>query len=250
MAGFRTFALALVVATLGLPPATAGERDPNRRGAAQELDLFEGLQSGEVAVRFIPRDAASGTVLITNLTMRPLAIRLPAAFAGIPVLAQVGPGNGRNGANNANNAGNQSVGGAFPGIGQGNGAPGLFNIDAGRARKLKTVSVCLEHGKPEPAPRVPYELAPLARYTTDRAVIEVVNKLGQGQIDQPAAQAAAWHLTDRIGWQELASQTRIEHLDGTSEPMFTAAQLDRARQLVESAVRLAAQPATASPGGE
>jgi hypothetical protein len=53
-------------------------------------DLFEAEERQLVSLRYIPNDAKSAQIIVTNRTRRPLTLRLPAAFAGIPVLAQMG----------------------------------------------------------------------------------------------------------------------------------------------------------------
>jgi hypothetical protein len=111
--------------------------------------------------------------------------------------------------------------------------------------------VCLDHGKRDPAPRVPYELVPLNHRTGDGQLVELVKMLGRGQVDQSAAQAAAWHLASGLSWQELASKARVKHIGGAQEPLFTAAQLDLARQITEVASRQAEKPApSTSASGE
>lgn len=52
-------------------------------------DLLEAEESGEVAVRYIPNDSRSAQIIVTNRTTRPLTLRLPDAFVGVPVLAQM-----------------------------------------------------------------------------------------------------------------------------------------------------------------
>lgn len=253
MTGHHTLGLSLILALFSSPLAFSAERDVRpHEPSAKAVDLFDAMKSGDIEARFIPRNAAAGTVVITNKTELPLAIRLPEAFAGVPALAQVAPpinfGNGPNRGNNGANAGNQSVGAAINGANQG---PGIFNVDAGRARKLKVTSVCLDYGKPDPGPRIPYELVPLTSRTADRRLMELVKMLGSGETDQQAAQAAAWHLANDLSWQELASKSRVKHIGGKAEPLFSASELDRARQLVDTASRLAAKPpANASYGAE
>ena len=56
--------------------------------------------------------------------------------------------------------------------------------------------------------------------------------LGRGEIDQPSAQAAAWHLTDKLSWQELVQKVRVKHFDGRVEMYFNQQQLSRAAQIV------------------
>ena len=86
-------ALGLVAAAAG--PAPAAENTP-----AATVGLFKAQRAGQIEVKLIPKDAAEGTVVIINKTQQPLTIKLPAAFAGVPVLGQRGArGGGVNGAN-------------------------------------------------------------------------------------------------------------------------------------------------------
>lgn len=59
-------------------------------GVAPPQDVLAAEAEGLVEVRFIANDSRSAQVLVTNRGDRPLTLRLPAAFAGIPVLAQMG----------------------------------------------------------------------------------------------------------------------------------------------------------------
>jgi hypothetical protein len=215
------------------------------------VDLFKARDAGQIEVKLIPHDSKSGTVIITNNTNRPLTIKLPKAFAGVPVLAQRrgGVGGGGIGGNNlgGGGGGNQGLGGGFTGGGGGfggggvggggGGGGGFFNIGPERVGKLKIVAVCLEHGKQDPNPRVPYALVPIESVTSDPKVIEVVTMLGSGGIDQPAAQAAAWHLANGLSWQELAAKIGIKHLNGTTELFFSASDLQRACRISDEAER-------------
>ena len=52
--------------------------------------------------------------------------------------------------------------------------------------------------------------------------------LGQGNMDQRAAQAAAWHFANGMSWDELAAK-KIHHLGGRQdEEYFSASQLQAA----------------------
>ena len=52
------------------------------------IDVLDAQSQGLVSVRYIPNSSKSAQVIVTNKTKRPLSLRLPASFAGIPVLAQ------------------------------------------------------------------------------------------------------------------------------------------------------------------
>ena len=127
-------------------------------------------------------------------------------------------------------------GGGFGGGGGGGG--GLFNVGPDKVAKLKCVAVCLEHGKNDPNPRIPYEMKPIESFVTKQDVIEVVKMLSKGEINQQSAQAAAWHLNNDMSWQELAKKVGKKHLDGSVEPYFNVATLELAvRSTREAAVR-------------
>src|SRR5437899_549578 len=90
---FCFFACCLVatVATAIEPPAKlrkVGEYNP----ADSTVEMFEAVNAGQLEVKMIPKDSTQGRVLITNKTKQPLNIKLPAAFAAVPVLAQRGRG--------------------------------------------------------------------------------------------------------------------------------------------------------------
>jgi hypothetical protein len=223
---------------------------------AESVDLFQAMKTEVANVQLIPKDAKQATVVIKNNSNRPLRIKLPEAFAGVPVLAQVGGDAGRGvDRGGAGDSGiNQSFGGGMGMGGMGMGGMGMmggmFNVAPEAIRKIKVATVCLEHGKPDPNPRVPYEIRPIESYTQDRQVIELCKMLGSGKIDQQAAQAAAWHLTDGLSWQQLASKVKIQHLNGSTELYFTQRDLQRAHGIVAEAARRAASAPVAKSLGE
>lgn len=268
----------LVAAALGgmllaiTSPATeAGQPRRASRGgeAAQAVELFDAIDKGQLEVAFIAADARRANVVITNKTDAPLAIALPEAFAGVPAQAQfglpgggpgmnmMGPGGG--GAMPGGGGGTQGVGGGFPGGGPGGGGPfggggplgggplgggrGFFNVAPEKTRKIAVQCVCLEHGKAEPTARIPYKIVPIEAFTDDAQVAEVCKMLGRGEISQNVAQAAAWHLTDRLSWSELAAKNRkVLRTIGYVEKFFKGREIDQAIQ----ATQIAAHRATKS----
>jgi hypothetical protein len=62
-------------------------------------------------------------------------------------------------------------------------------------------------------------------------VIELGKMLSTGKLDQRAAQAAVWHHTDGLTWNQLARKVGIQHLNGTQEPYFQPQQLNTAIRL-------------------
>jgi hypothetical protein len=141
------------------------------------------------------------------------------------------------------------MGGMMGGMG-GMGGGGMFNVPAGKVSKLKLVTVCLEHGKKDPNPRVAYKLIPVESFAKDAVVCELLKMLVRGQIDQHSAQAAAWHLQSGLSWEELAKKVGAKHIGGRTEPYFTAVHLRRAHAAVQMANERAEKSASQekSPG--
>jgi hypothetical protein len=210
--------------------AAEGADAPKPR--AEVVELFAGMESGDLDVKIIPKDATKGTVILENKKDKPVTVKLPDAFAAVPVLAQFGgcPGGGGLGGGCPGGGANQGMGGGMMGGGMmgGMGGGGFFNVGAERAVKIKVVTVCLEHGKKDPSPHVEYKLVKLESFAQNAAAREVVKMLARGEIDQHSAQAAVWNLENGLSWQELAQKIGVKHLNGTIEPYFSPAHLRRA----------------------
>jgi hypothetical protein len=174
--------------------------------------------------------------------------------AGFGAGAALGPGGG------GGSGGTQGVAGGFRPAGGGNagavrggglnGGVPFFNIGSERVVKIKFVSVCLEHGKPEPNSRIAYDLVPVDSFTNDPSVIQLAQMLGRGEIEQSAAQAAAWHLANGLTWQQLTNKIGVRHINGTTEPFFSRQALQKGQQAVQEANRRVSRynPSESSPG--
>jgi hypothetical protein len=234
--------MAALVAALPLAALAASPASKSEKEVAKVVELFAGIKSGDIEVKVIPKDAKEGTVTIKNNTGKPLTIKVPEVLAGVPVLAQglggIGGAGGANGGNNGGyGGGNQNQGfgggmmggmGGMMGGGMGGMGGGFFNVPADKVGKFQLVTVCLDHGKKDPNPRVPYELVPIESYAKDPAVTEVLKLMVKGKLDQHSAQAACWHLQNGLAWEELATKIGVKHLNGTVEAYFTPAHLERA----------------------
>lgn len=228
----------------------------------ESVEMFSGMSSGDVEVIIKAKDAADSTLIVKNTTDKPLAIEMPATFSAVPVLRQFGGGGfgggggglggGRGGGGGGIGGGQQQGigggigggrgGGGFGGGGGGRGGGGgggVFNIPAGKSGKLKIKTVCLEHGKPEPRASMEYKVQPLATLESDPRVEETLRMLANDEIAQPVAQAAAWHVTDNLSWQQMLVLNRKELMGGYFERFFTPGQLQFAVQVVEEASRRA-----------
>ena len=206
----------------------AGDYNP----ADESVELFEAIEKGDLKVKIVPKDSTQARVFIQNKTKKPLNVKLPEAFGAVPVLAQMGGGQGMGG-------------------GMGGGGGGFFNVPAEKEGNFKVACMCLEHGKPEPRPAMAYKLVPLEELTEKPGVKELCTMLGYGQISQRAAQVVAWHLNNDLSWEFLATK-RIAYANGDSELYFTPQEMDAALT-IEAAVKsqIDAKPAvakTVSPG--
>ncbi len=223
---------------------------------AKTVEMFAAMEAGDIEVKIIPRNSKQSTVLIENKTDKPLSIKLPQAFAGVPALAQFGGGGLGGGGlgGGGQGGGQQGFGGGMGGGGMGGGGMGgggmgggMFNVAPEKVGKIKVTTVCLEHGKKEPAARIPYKIVPIESFTDRANVIELCKMLGRGEIDQRAAQVTAWHLANDMSWEELARK-EIKHLNGVREPYFTRAELLRALRIAQAANDRAKDNPVQSPG--
>jgi hypothetical protein len=227
--------------------------------------VLEAEAGGLVKVSYIPNDSRSAQIIVQNLSNKPLSLRLPDAFVGVPVLAQMGMGGmggggmggggmggfGGGGMQSSGGGGfgnqgmNGGMGGGMGGMGGGMGAGGAFSIPPEKTRVLRVTTVCLEYGKHEPVSRVPYRMQAIESFSTDPRLAEVLATLGRGEISQKVAQAAAWHLANGLSWEQLAAE-RIDRIGRPDEPFFQPAELQAAHGLVAKIV--AATPTAGEPG--
>jgi hypothetical protein len=247
---WRWVGLVAVAALLLATSLTAAERRGRRTkigeyiSNAETVEMFAAMEKGDIAVKLIPKDSTQAQVVIENKTDKPLNVKLPDAFAGVPLLGQNLAGAGGAGGNrnsnrsgsNQGNQGNQGMGGGMGGMM--GGGMGMFSLPPEQVGKFKVPTVCLDHGKADPRPSIPYQIKPLDSYTTKAGVRELCQALGKGQTSQRVAQAAAWHLNNDMSWEQLAGK-QIKHLNGPSQPYFSPAEIQVGMQVANTAVRAA-----------
>ena len=235
----------------------------NTRSASDTaVNILDAEAQGLVVVKYIANNAQSAQIVVENKTKKPLTLQLPAAFAGVPVLAQMGMGGmgggmggmggmgggmgGMGGGAQATGGGGMGgmgggmggMGGGMGGMGGGMGGMGgmgggMFAIPPEKVKVIRVPTVCLEYGKPEPNQRMPYKLVEVTKVSESPQLSEVLQALGRGQISQKVAQAATWHLTDGLSWSQLASE-KIDRAGGyPDERYFSPAELMAAYRVVE-----------------
>jgi len=207
----------------------------------QVVEMFAAIDRGDIDVKLIPKDSTNCRVMIENKTDRPLNVKLPDAFAGVPVLAQIGGMGGMGG------GGMQGMGGGMGGMGGGMGGGGMggmgggfFNVPPEKVGDFKVPTVCLEHGKDEPRPNGKFVIKPIEQFSDKPEVHELCRLLGAGCLNQRAAQVAAWHLNSDMSFRQLAAK-RLRFANGSSRPYFSPQELHGGMQLSAMAANLAEQ---------
>jgi hypothetical protein len=234
---------------------------------AATIELFAGIEEGSLDAKLIPKDSLSGNVFIENKTDKPLTVRFPKAVAAAQVLKQGfggggggggrgGAGGGAGGMGGGGMGGGQQMGGGMGGMGGGGGmmggmggggmgmgggmmggmGGGFFSIPPESTVQIPLTTVCLNHGKAEPMPKMTYKLIKLEDFTSDPVLQEMLIAVGSGKLDdnKAAAQAATWFVTDKMSWDKLAAK-KIEHVGTEDEPYFSDADLAAARQVLAQA---------------
>ena len=240
-------------------------RVPKYNPSYQKVDLFEAMESGQITAKVLPKSAMAGTVLIENKTDKPLNVKVPEAVVAVPIHAQFGGGMGGMGGGGmggmggggmgGGGGGQQAMGGGMGGGGMGGGGMGgggmgggamggggggFFSIPPEKVVSVPLASVCLEHGKQEPNSRSRYALVPVEKFNSDPVLFQLLSQVGTGKLDSQAAQAAAWHLTDKMSFDQLAAKTDSDVLGVVGNPYFSPDQLAMAKQLLNQAQDLAA----------
>ena len=257
--------LGLVVGLIGAQPAFSAERVSSSPASAVSHDVLAAEAAGLIALKYIPNDSRSAQVVVENKSDQPLTLRLPDAFAGVPVLAQFGMGGigggGMGGGMGGGGGGQAMGGGGMGGMGGGMGGMGgmgggmggmgggMFSVPPETTKVVKVATVCLEYGKDEPSPRLPYRMVRLDSFSEDPALAAIVVALGRGEIPQKVAQAAAWHLSSGRSWQQLAAE-KIDRAGGVPDlQYFSMAELLAARQVVAIAIERTGRVAGGNSAG-
>ena len=217
-----------------------GEFNP----ANESVEMFAAIESGQLEVKFIAPNSKQARLFINNKTDKPLNVRLPDVFAGVPIQAQMFPFPGNRGMNNGQQGQlgmNQSVGGAVNNQNNNNNfnqqnnnnnnqGNNFFNVPSEKIGEVNVNCVCLEFGKDQPRAVIPYKLVPLTYVTTKPEVAAVLREYANGEYDQNVAQAAAWHAANDMTWEQLAGAKGVLIAIGVNKPLFSAQDLEAAHR--------------------
>lgn len=262
----RSWLVALAAVIFGLPVAAMADETPApAEQAAEQVELFSAMQKGLVEVKMIQSSAKRALVTVTNKSDKPLEVKIPETFAGVPVVGQggwdpggFGPGGGMDGGfgmeggfggfgdemggfgggssygSSSDNNSSQSTG-SGGGYGNNNNSWSI-PVNDSVAREFKTV--CLEHGKKDPDATMRYAIRPLETVTKNPAVANVCATLGEGKVSQEVAQMAAWNLNNGVSFRELAAKKNTAR-NGISTPVFAPNKVREAMAFTQFCVKKA-----------
>ena len=211
------------------------------KAVPQSVEMFEAMEQGLISVDYIGRNAMEANLIFRNKGNEPLNIVLPATFGAVPVLAQGlgggigggGLGGGGLGGGGLGGGGGQGIGGGFGGgqggggfgggqggggfgggqggrgFGGGQGGGGFFRVEPDQPRKMTVATICLNHGKADPNPRMKYKVVRLAEVNDSPVIEGFCLGLASGKVSQNVAQAAAWHVANGLTWEELVRKPRV-----------------------------------------
>lgn len=256
----RTQSVAACLSICLLTTSLATAKQPIRKlkydNRIPAVDLFDAIDNGLVETTVVAKSVNEASLFVTNKSDNAVSVKLPQAVVAVQVLKQFFP-QGNNNNVGLNQGGNRGQGGAAQPLGAGpqgnnnnaNNGPGQngqgngFNNNQGNnffcVPSQKTIQVplrtlCLAHGRPEPRAKMTYRLVKLEDYTGDRVLQETLKLFASGQTDAQSAQAAVWHLTDKMSWDDLRAK-QIDRLGLDPVLYFDARQVDDAEKLIETA---------------
>jgi hypothetical protein len=219
--------------------------------ADQKYELFDAIDAKVVDVKLIVKNDHESRLIIRNVSERNVDVRLPEAFAGVPLAQFGGGGGGGNrggggGGLGGGGGGGQSVGGGGGGGlggggggGFGGGGGGFFSIPPEKTSKINLPVVCLDHGKKDPSSSMPYVLVPAEQHIDKPEVIVLLKAFGRGELHHHSVQAAVWNLNNGITWQQLAAKLQGTVRSFNRPPYFTPDELKAAYAYAAEAVHRA-----------
>jgi hypothetical protein len=257
-------ALGLFVVTLGAlaqigsakekETTTSPSRSVVPTAPGSGVDLFDAVDLGQINAKFIALNDHEAKLILTNNTNQPVSLKLPDAFAGVPVAAQFGGagggargggargGGGRTGGTGGGGQQQQVGGGGGGGIGGGGGGGGgggFFSVPPEKTEKIDIAVLCLNHGLRDPSSATAYKIVPADEVVDRPAVIELLKAFGRGELKHGGAQAAAWHLNNDLSWKELTAKLQGTKRSFRRPPYFSADDIRAGMAYATEATRLA-----------
>lgn len=163
---------------------------------SEEIDISSAEKEGLVSVRFVASNEQRARFVIRNQTDKPLKIKLPTAFAAVPVLAQINGAGFNNGGIVPNHP--QRLGGGFP---QNN----AFGVTPFGTIVVPVNTVCLDFGLPTPNTRTKFKIVSVDEVSYDSKVNNLLFALAEKRVPQKVAQIAIWNIHNGTSFRDIAS---------------------------------------------
>jgi hypothetical protein len=260
------------------------------KATPKRVEMFSAMDDGLITVDYIGKDSTEANLIFRNKGNEPIDIVLPETFGAVPVVAQgmggggMGMGGGGMGGMGGGGmggmggggmggmgGGGQGMGGGMGGGGMGGmgggmggmggggmggmggggmGMGGMMRVEPDRPRRMTVATLCLEHGKPDPNPRMKYRVVRLSEVNAAPEIAELCKAVARGDVPQNTAQAAAWHIANGLTWEELTSKPRMISEYTGIEYYFNRVEIQNALRVTALAQRAAENTAatTTSPG--
>ncbi|MGM0490611.1 MAG: hypothetical protein ACQESR_28120 [Planctomycetota bacterium] len=245
----------------GAPAFGIEEQNPSDQSvktAPAAVEFFAAMQRGMIDVRVVAHNYSSLAIKVRNATRKPLRVELPATFAAVParrvqarqalrmrgMQASLSDGYVQQQANSqglggslggpwwnravARNDQGQNVKKDTPRDSQG------LTLAAGRFAQARIPCFCLEYGNPDPNSGIRYVIRPLEELNEHAGVAKLLAEFGQQEMNQYAAQLAAWHMANDVPWKAL-TKFRFPRTGDRPGHRVTQAELVAARKLVRAA---------------
>lgn len=242
-------------------------------GQPREVEFFAALDSGEIQAMVVPQSFSLLTLRVQNQTPNALTVRLPDSLAALPAArrraqeqllqhglppslahsypspqgSSQGLGFSLAGPWADQRAGTPAASTAIPRGHQDTQTPRTWSLAPGEMVQLQVPCFCLEYGRPDPSRHIPYQLVPLQDLNRQPAVAELLQRFGQGSVDQRVAQLAAWHLASGVPWPMLA-RVKLPQSVGRAAGAVTRSELWAAQQLCGTLPAYGESPSLGSLG--
>lgn len=90
-----------------------------------------------------------------------------------------------------------------------------------------------------------YQITKLEQFNDDPILAETLKMVASGQLDPQAGQAATWHITDKMSWEQLAAKS-VPHIGRAPTSYFSAETMARAQNIHFTAIARAKEQAEKS----
>ena len=158
----------------------------------------------------------------------------------------MGPGGMGGGGMGGMGGGMGGMGGGMGGMGGGmGGMGGMMRVQPDKVQKMTVATLCLEHGKADPTPRMKYKVVRLSEVNDSPVVEQLCKAVATGKVSQNTAQAAAWHVANGLTWESLVHKPRVISQYTGVEMYFSQFEVQAAMRLTSFATLEAEKYASA-----